>query len=102
MFITDLEEVIMLLEQEAQRLENGLSSEGIAIGNPNITGGWLRRVFVTELEMLLSQAKTNTLPPKEQRQIKSVWHASDQWSNRASTLGDKFFILATNYRSSLE
>jgi len=102
MFVADLEEVIDLLEKEAQRLEKGLTSEGIAIDNSNITGDWLRRVFVSELEMLLNQAKTNTLPQKGKRQIGSVWHASDQWSNKSSILSDKFFGLATKYRNNLE
>jgi len=102
MFTHDLEEVIGLLEKEAKTLEQGLPSEGIAVGNQNITGDWLRRVFIAELEMLLYQTKTNTLPPRGKRQIGSVWHATDQWSNKSSRLSEKFGNLANNYREKLE
>lgn len=92
-FINELKDVINEINKETVNRKNGISGDG-TVEQLNF--------FLDELQDLLKNALSNSIPPRGQRNVTFTWYITDSWDlTTDSNIRKKLMNLADNYKRKL-
>ena len=90
-FIFDCEQMLNILRHQLKRRENGIDGDGEV---------WELGQIIEEIEDWVRRARSNELPPQDDRCARFCYLVTDTWSLN-SDLGSKLCGLADKYRRRL-